>query len=339
MDPKFLIIAPQGLGDALEATPFLSALSARYPGARIDVVVTRSGPAALFRGMPEFVNDVLYLPFWEKGPFAFVRSVMRERIGRRYDASFLAFPAARPVYRFLLGAFRSRRRYAHDWSFGYLDAFLQIQAVPVRKAHNVERNRDLLRAAGIEPTGETGYLTPASWKDSPVERGRRIAVHVGSIAHDGLSAKRWPVENFAAVCSQLRDQGFDVVLIAGPDELSETTACANLAGGIDVHQSDLVSTSKLLSRCAAVLANDNGIAHLAAGVGTPVVAIFGPTPTEFGPFSANAVSLRPSTCPPCFNVRRPVVTCAKNIDFACLKRDVTVELVLAEVKRCVSSQF
>ncbi len=338
MDRRFLIIAPQGLGDALEATPLLSALKRRYPEARIDVAVTRGGPQALFRGLPEYVDQVLYLPFWEKGRFAFLQALIRARGTARYDASFLAFPAARPAYRLLLRAFRSRRRYAHDWRFGSLDVLLGICAVPVRKAHNVERNRDLLRAAGIEPTTETGYLTPATWKDLQRARSGRIAVHIGSIAHDGLAAKRWPMENFARLCSALREQSHEVVLIAGPDELDETKACARLAGGIPIHQSDLASTSKMLSRCAAVVANDNGIAHLAAGVGTPVVAIFGPTPTEFGPFSATAVSFRPSNCPPCFDVRRPIVTCAKNIDFACLKRDVTVDLVLAEVNRCVSSQ-
>jgi heptosyltransferase-2 len=88
----------------------------------------------------------------------------------------------------------------------------------------------------------------------------------------------------------------------------------------------LPDVARFLSTCALAIANDNGIAHLATAVRTPVIALFGPTPTEFAPFSPAAIALRPSDCPPCFDVRRPMVTCVRNIDFKCLS-DLTVDLV------------
>lgn len=333
---RYLIVAAQGLGDALESTPMLEALRTYDVDAEIDVAVTRNGPAQLFAGLRAYVNDVIYLPYWESGSVAFGQALLRERRGRSYDKSFLAFPAARPAYRVILGAFRSKQRFAHDWNFGLLDRVLGISPVAVRKVHNVERNGDLLRAALLPDVELNGYLTPPAWK-SPIERNKnRIAMHVGSVSHDGLAAKRWPLESFAELGARLRKSGYEVVMIAGPDELEETRECANRAGGLAIHRDDLPGTARFLSACAATVANDNGIAHLAAGVGTPVVAIFGPTPTEFGPFAANAISLRPSLCPPCFDVRHPVVTCVRNIDFACLKRDVTVERVFSEVVQCAS---
>lgn len=327
--PRYLVISPQGLGDSLEATPIVRALKLANAEAIVDVAVTRPGPRLLYAGLQRYVADVLYLPYWEAGLWPFVSAVLAQRRGRRYDASFLAYPSGRRAYEVLLLAFAARRRFAHrhyprmllDWSW------TRATLVPVRTVANVERNRDLLRAAGIVPDGLPGYLVPDDWVDTPSPRStRRIAVHVGSIVHDGLAAKRWPLRQFSLLCRRLVADGYEVVLIVGPDERADCDILLAEVPGVTSFAGSLPDVARYLSRCALVVANDNGIAHLAAAVRTPVVTLFGPTPTEFGPFSPEAVALRPSLCPPCFDVRRPVVTCVRNIDFACLA-DLNVELV------------
>ncbi|MBV8490248.1 MAG: glycosyltransferase family 9 protein, partial [Candidatus Eremiobacteraeota bacterium] len=331
-DERFLIVAPQGLGDSLEATPLLRALRRARPGATIDVAVTRAGPQLLFESLREYADGVISLPYWERGKRAFLRAMLTARRAPPYDAAFMAYPSAGLVYQGLLAALPARRRYAHRHAgTTILDApWLHATLVPVRLAANVERNRDLLRAAGIEPGDETGYLVPGDW--ILPRRGDRIAIHIGSVTHHELIHKRWPLERFVELARRLVERHPDVVLVVGPQEVEESALLQREVPTLQRFEGSLPDVARFLSSCDVVIANDNGIAHLAAGVGTRVVTLFGPTPIEFAPFSPNAIALRPTLCPPCFDVRRPVVRCVRNIDFQCLKRDLTVDLVYETVE-------
>lgn len=333
--PQFLVVAPQGLGDALEATPIVRSLRAAYPHARIDVVVLRPGPLALFRGLPRYVDETIYLPFWERGALAFAMAVARNRCGRRYEAAFLAYPAADWKYHALLRAFPAARRFAHDHAqSGPGKRRNPIQLVGVRCVANVERNRDLLRVAGIAPDSDDGYLVPDTWRDSARPRAG-ITLHVGSVTHDGLAAKRWPLQSFIDLATRLVADGETVAIVVGADEREESFRLCAAVPDVTPFEGPLEAVARHLSSRRLVVANDNGMAHLAAGVGTPTIAIFGPTPVEFAPFAANALALRPSDCPACFDVRRPIVRCVRNIDFACLKA-VTPELVHARARQVLA---
>ena len=323
---SFLVIAPQGLGDALEATPIVAALRRARPSARIDALVLRPGPLQLYSGLDE-VDEVLYYPYWERGMAAFLASLARAAFRRRrYDASFLAYPASRPEYDALARFHRADVRVAHDYEArGFAGSAASIR-VPVDRKHNVERNLDLVRVLGIDATEPVGYLVPRSWT-AGARDARRIAVHLGTVTHHGLSNKRWPVERFAELARRLLLAGYDVGVIAGPDERAESAALADAAKGSRTIEGSLEEVARYLSTCAGAVTNDSGIGHLAAAVGTTVIALHGPTPVEGGPFGPNAISFRPSTCPPCFDPRRRNTACALGIDFACLKRDLTVDLV------------
>lgn len=329
---RFLVVAPQGLGDSLEATPIVENLRRAYPSAVIDVLVTRPSSRDLFAGLRGFVDEVLYLPYWESGAPAFLRALLRERRRPRYDVAFLAYPAYRPEYQIMMRAFRSRRRFAHRYRSPSFRTMLWLNSdlVPVQSKHNVLRNLDLLQSAGIQVEPPSGYLVPPDWRsdDAPSREHPTVAVHVGTIKHDGLDAKRWPLQNFAAVCRKLRDDGIGVTLIMGPEEREETQWIQSMVPEAAIFEGALAEVARFLGRCNAVLTNDSGIGHLAAGVGARVVSLFGPTPLEYAPFGSNAVALRPSPCPPCFDAATLDMSCKRNIDFACLKRDLRVEDVL-----------
>ncbi|HEX5275343.1 MAG TPA: glycosyltransferase family 9 protein [Candidatus Rubrimentiphilum sp.] len=336
---RYLVIAPQGLGDSLEATPIVRALRTERPDARIDVAVTRVEPKLLFESLPA-VTNVHYLPYWDRGTTAFLKALAKR--AERYDASFLSYPSAGLPYEFLSARFQASRRFAHRHrAHSLLDLpFLRATLVPVRPAHNVERNRDLLRAAGITPDDLPGYLIPPPWVAPDGERREsRIAVHVGSIAHSNLALRRWPLEHFIALAKRLVREYDDVKLVVGPAETEESAHVVREVPGITTFEGSLPQVARFLSTCAAVIANDSGIAHLAAGVGAPTVTLFGPTPPEqTAPFSPLALVVRPSDCPPCFDMRRPVVRCIRNIDFRCLKHDLTVDVAEAAVRNAVNAR-
>lgn len=328
----YLAIAPQGLGDSLEATPFLQALRAARPHAAIHVAVTRAAARDLFTELPQLVDAVFYLPYWERGSAAFVRELLRYRVrAPRYDASFVLYPAARAAYHALARAFAARRRYAHRYwpSRARVVPWTNTDLVAVEPKHNVLRNLDLLRAAAIPFDEPRAYVAPEAWVQTPEMREeRRVALHVGTIAHDGLESRRWPLASFARVAQWLVQNGYDAFAIVGPAERRETEELLAQVRGLRAFEGTLPETARFLSSSRLAITNDSGIGHLAAAVRTETIALFGPTPLEHAPFGPNVHALRPSPCPPCFDVRLLNTECALAIDYACLKRDLSPEYVI-----------
>ena len=335
---RFLVVAPQGLGDSLEATPIVVGLKQARPEADVDVLVLRAGPRQLFQGLSDLVSQVVYLPYWEQGPRAFVGELLRVCRRRRYAASFLAYPAARREYHLMTRAFGARRRFAHRyWNRGLANLqWLHSDLVEVRDHHTIQRNLDLLEAAGLKVDRATTYAVPAAWK-SGERRAGRVAIHPGTIVHDGLEAKRWPPERFGELAARLVADGCEVHLVSGPEERELVARLHAQLPGTRVFEAPLAEAARFLSSCAVVVSNDSGVAHLAAAVGAPVLALHGPTTALGGPYGEHAVAFRPSTCPPCFDVRRLDMSCALGIDYACLKRDMSVGLVARTLRQVVAA--
>jgi heptosyltransferase-2 len=141
-------------------------------------------------------------------------------------------------------------------------------------------------------------------------------------------AKRWPVRHFAALARRLRDRGFAVWLLGSAKDApvaeaireASEGACDNLAG-----RTDLGDAADLLACAAVVVSNDSGLMHVAAAVGSPVVALFGSSSPDYTPpLSPVARIVRhPVPCSPCFRRECPLG------HFACME-DLSVESVLAE---------
>ena len=318
------------------------ALREAYPDARIDVAVTRGSAKTLFEGLPELVDETIYLPLWESGRIAFIAAVLRARRRPTYDATFLAYPAARREYHVLSRLFPSKMRIAHRY---YAKATLanglrlQSELVPVETEHNVLRNMRLLDAAGIAHGMPRHYTVPASWLSREPRRPDSIVFHVGSIAHDGLENKRWPLENFTTVARHFAALQRPVFAVMGPDEREETMKLKADVPSLQVVEGTLTDVARLLSTAGVVVANDNGIAHLAAGVRTPVISLFGMTPLEFAPFGPESFPLRPSACPPCFDVRLLNTGCALNIGHRCIRQDIPPQIVVDAVERITASRI
>jgi heptosyltransferase-2 len=150
-------------------------------------------------------------------------------------------------------------------------------------------------------------------------------------------AKMWPSEYFARVASDWTAKGGSVFL-AGTSkerEVAEMIAADlpegkvfNMAG-----ETDLCELMMVLQKCEVCLANDSGTMHLAAGVGSKGVAIFGSTdPTSTSPVSGSwNILYEKQECSPCFKRECP----KKQDRYSCLKA-VTPEKVIAEIEKLTS---
>lgn len=112
------------------------------------------------------------------------------------------------------------------------------------------------------------------WIESHLgSRERPLAVHPGS----GGRRKCWPAERFAEAAA---GWGRPLVLLEGPADREAAEAFLAAVHGPAVTRAaglDLSLVASLISACAAFLGNDSGVSHLAAALGVPTVAVFGPT--------------------------------------------------------------
>jgi ADP-heptose:LPS heptosyltransferase len=129
-----------------------------------------------------------------------------------------------------------------------------------------------------------------------------VAVHPGA----GFEFKLWPAKRFGELARRLRTyHGAHVLVFQGPaDEHTVEGVVAAADGSISAIARDLPleMVAALIQRATLFISCDSGLMHLAAALGRPMVALFGPTsPQAWGPFhnQARVIFERPLTCPPC----------------------------------------
>jgi ADP-heptose:LPS heptosyltransferase len=141
---------------------------------------------------------------------------------------------------------------------------------------------------------ETDEKAGAQWlfeRGINVETDHLVAVHAGS----GSPTKCWSSERFARVADGLQKTGIRVVLIEGPADrtITQAVACRISIAPPRLRDVSLSSVVGVLSQCDAFLGNDSGLTHVAAALGLPTVAVFGPTdPAIWGSRRNNLIAIR-----------------------------------------------
>lgn len=316
---KILVRATNWVGDAIMSIPALGAIRRRWPEAQITILA-RPWVAELYRGQ-RFVDRVMPLDVASRSPVA-VERVARSLHQEQFDSAVLlqnAFSAAWLVWR---AKIPQRIGYARDGRGVFLS-----EAIPVPKAGEIAAHEsyyylELLRRVGwidaIPEVTEISLCLTAGVSEAAEARlreaglrarGRRIAFAPGAAYG---SAKCWPPERFAAVADALID-GFDAdVILFGAN--SEIEICRQIADRmrhrplILAGQTSIGELPALFSRCNLFVGNDSGAMHVAAAVGVPVVAVFGPTdPGGTAPVTSRWKLVRhPVSCSPCFLRECPI---------------------------------
>lgn len=183
-------------------------------------------------------------------------------------------------------------------------SFLSVQGKDKTWSANVQRmfpgakveliDRHLTRELALELARREGV----DHDPAPVRaaQGSPLVVHLGA----GSSAKRWPLYHWAAMIERLRGEhpGANVRVLAGEVEAEqytrEQTALFDRLGGEFL--SDLPQLREALASACGVVVADSGPAHLAAQLGVPVLALFGPTvPALWAPIGPRVQVIAPAT--------------------------------------------
>ena len=300
---KRLVIAPNWLGDAVMAIPFLRALKRDDPEGRLAVLCRKS--SAPFLPLSGAVDEV-----WEsrgRDVAGFWRDAARGRRARIDEIWVLphSFRSA-----FLAWAMRGRRRIGY--SADRRDALL-TSAIPRPPAidHQLRDEDRLLASAGIAP--DEGPPRIAIPESLAAAAEKELAAHDLAATSPVFLApgaafgptKLWPAERFALLADALLDRGEKAALVVGPGEVELGMLIARRARHrvpILGAELDTGKLAALLARGKLLIGNDSGPAHLAAAAGTPTVVFFGPTdPGRTAPRGAPSLVLdRYVFCSPCY---------------------------------------
>jgi heptosyltransferase-1 len=302
---SILVVKPSSLGDVVHSLPFLNAIKARFPAASIHWVIAK-GLEGIFEGHP-MINKlwVINKDDWKKmGNLKVTVKELRELFKNlkkeKYDIVFdlqgllrsgiitsasdapvrIGFKEAREGSRFF---------YTHKVESG-------------KNIHAVDRYLKMAQFVGCDisdivfrlPSGiRTSSLISASC--SP----RKYSVIVPGAR---WKTKRWPAEKFGKLSSRLP---LKTVVVGGRNDKDIADEIVSLSNGRATSlagKTDLIELIQVMKHASFVVSNDSGPMHIAAALGVPVFAVFGPTdPGKTGPYGKGHTVIRENVpCAPCF---------------------------------------
>jgi heptosyltransferase-2 len=300
--PDVLVVRFSAIGDILLITPLLRAIRTRHPGSRI-AVLTKAQYVPLLRHNPH-VNEVLGV-----APGEGLRAVA-ERIRSVQYTHLLDLHGnlrSRLLRRLAPGPWRS---YAKRWWQRTLLITVKRDTyrvdIPVAERYfEAAADLDLVPDGGPPDffLGEAADAEAAErLADLHMGRDRPLVAMAPGAAH---ATKRWPLDHWVDLARRMTPTGADVVLLGGPDDAELANEIARRAGvcvGSLAGALGLQETGAVIRRAEVLISGDTGVMHMATGVGTPVVALFGPTVRQFGFFpyrSAAGVVELDLPCRPC----------------------------------------
>lgn len=341
--PNVLFWLPHGIGDAVLASPAVSGLRDAYPDARIELAFFRTASSAVLAAHPGI--DAIHV--LEPRGAAFLRALVRLR--GRFDLVVLPGGLTLWKHRLALRVLAPRavagvwpRHLAHPWfSHG---------VVAERGTHAATLLVEALRRAlplviAGEPfasvSAEDHRLAAALWSAWGFDERHVLVVATG--CEPANPYKRWPLDRFVEVARRFvaLHPDWRVWVPLGPGEADHAAAWCSLDPDRVRVTGDLAlaTVTAALARARLLVANDSGIAHLAATVSLPSVLIFGPTDRALTrPLGERCSVVTSDVCDrqPCFphyGERFDPAACARGHE--CLST-IAVEAVLDALERRVA---
>ena len=281
---KILVRSTNWIGDIVMISPALAALRTRFASARIEVVALPH-LAECFEGNPA-VDEVL--PFDRRGRDRGASGLLRFAGGLRargFDLAVLFQKAIGAALMARLAGIPARVGLAADGRGGLL-----THAVPMTdelaRRHHLDLFLEVARAAGCDVTDRTPFfpvsIEAAAHADAFLRERHAsrfaflIALHVGA----SKKPRAWHLDRFVEAARRIAGgSGAGVLLIGGGGEIDEMARVAAALGDVAINacgRTSIGQMAALIARSRLLLANDSGPMHLAAALGVPVAAVFGP---------------------------------------------------------------
>lgn len=344
---RILLLRLERIGDLLMALPAIGDVRSFAPAAQIDLVVG-SWNVDIARALTAITRFETLDAAWlsRSGGGLGLRPLIAHARGwrrRRYDVAINFEPDVRSN---LVTAAAGAR-----WTAGYRSggggALLDVALDYDTRAHATDNARRLAaavfgRAAATEPPAVAAISQWTSETAEELLRGASRPI-VGMHVSGGRDVKQWDLDRFADVARRLIARGAAVVLTGSTADRPLVDSVKRMlpsAGVIDVAgDHDLITLASVLDRLDLFVTGDTGPMHLAAAVGTPIVAVFGPSdPVRYAPRGPNDRIVRVDLpCSPCNRIRLPPERCVGHTP-DCLTL-VSADRVFAEAAALLDSSL
>jgi len=307
---RILVLKLAALGDTILLLPTIDAIKRAHPSCRLTMMVTSINAEAVERGAG--VDEIIRIDgrtlLNPLRVYALVRELRRHRYTLALDVEQWSYLT--PLLVYLSGAptragfsVRGRRR--------HLLFTEPVEYEPRR--HEVECFRQIARHLGVPPTPalpelnvrdeDRGHIRRMLTERGVDRKSRLVAIHPGCGPHG--ERRQWPEERYARIADRLIERYAAVVVLTGGR--TERALVDRIARGMEevpistAGQLSFWSFAALLSLCNLVICGNTGAMHTAAAVGTPTVALHGPTDhVKWGPLGGLHIVLKSKLmCSPC----------------------------------------
>jgi len=301
-DARILVIRQQNqMGDMLLATPCLRALRQSIPGSWITLLASHENAAVVLNN--PHVDEVLVYDkrVFRRNPLAlvnFIQSLRRRNFGISIVLSTVSFSVTSAILCVMSGAKYKVSYSGSSYGLGFVDQAFQV-SVPLEDngAHQTTLGLKLLEYFGVTTRDLSPIMVPDKEEEQfagefvarsfsrASDKGIVVGIHPGA----GKSKNRWAASRFAEIANELHQKkAASIVVIGGPSDAQvlDTVLNALAFKAAVLTGESLGRVAAVMKRLSLLLCNDTGVLHVAAAVGCPTLALFGPTdPSRWAPLS------------------------------------------------------
>jgi heptosyltransferase-2 len=330
---RILIVRTDRIGDVVLSLPMIPILKSAVPESSLAFLL-RSSTQDLVAGQRDLETILTYDRNGIEKPFG---EMLKEIRANRFDAVVVTYPTFRLAMLMFVAGIPVRVGTGYRW-YSFLFNMRVFEHRKTAEKHEAEYNVSLLRPFGVaedsraQPslviTEVARQQAAKALEEMNIGMNRPIAIlHPGS----GGSARDWPAERFGQLAALLVADGMQVIVTGGPGEDLLLKAVSDHSGNavkLLASPLPLMSLAALIERSHVFVSNSTGPLHVAAAVGTPVVAFYPPilqcSSKRWGPLTPNRVIFEPlsKNCPRCKGG-------------ACQANECLAQISAAEVARAV----
>jgi lipopolysaccharide heptosyltransferase I len=293
-ETRFVVVRLGSLGDIVHTFPSVAGLRESFPDAEI---VWLTHP----RWVELVVSSGLATEVWpvDSRDLSSVRRVIAELRARKWQAGIDYQGLWKSAFLPFFGGVPERIGFSSQTIREFGVPVLYTSNVDCKTTHIADQNGELsLRAGARQPVGRFALHVADSdaARVSSDLQAAGITRYVVLSPGGGWRSKCWPAERFGSLCQNIKENlQLPCVINYGPGEAAlakEVLAASGNAGPI-LYDGELGQLMALLRNALCIVGGDTGPLHLAIALGTPAIALFGPTdPARNGPYPPGEIVLR-----------------------------------------------
>jgi ADP-heptose:LPS heptosyltransferase len=319
---RILIFRTGSMGDSICALPAINSIHKNFPEAEIDILTNAGAENLVSLGAlidRSLVNEVIDY-------FGLEKKELAEKLKQKHYDLFIQLPQdqatiTRQIRDMFIAKFLGIKN-AFGWEIASTRFLAKWQARLITFVNERDRLLNILEQNGLKNYGMEFPLGITEEIRSVVERlieDKRLKEKdkiVGMVVGAKREQNRWPIEYYKEVAHYLINDGYNILLFGGQEDLSlayqiEAKNVYNFCGKLKPLES-----AELMKHCKLIISNDSGPMHLAYAVDTPVITIFSSRDYANKWFPPeNNITLRNNKelCIECFDTCKKQNECIKNI--------------------------